>query len=470
MSVYEGMLVPLSGPEALQPNGVPFSARGGIRLAGEGLGLYAFVALAWHDRRQGVAAYALRVVNGTVEPARCYCFEVRANEVAAEIYPMPLVAAANSVMDTFVFVRTDRRDALRRLIVDVAACGAALRVEAPPPPQRRPHAHVLLGWSLSLLLLVLAVTVAATAALPRLTVFEPPSRATAGTVLEVPFAYRGAGMLQYSLGTSDGRTIAANMLDTRVGIVRVPLPKESAGQTYRLSVRAVGPLGTDTRGAAIAITAPTQTKRVRREAPPADGAALIGELSVTPAPALAGRDVHVNYIADATSGTIWLLDLAGRAWASAPYSSQGSSILRIPPTAAGREMRVVLQVERGVQRASSSVGIVVQPSGAQPAAPAVATAVPAARQSADIELSQSSVMAGQSVHVRITGPHDDAQITLTDTKGQTIEEGDASGQDRGLMLTAPAVDAPTIYYVVASITSGVAQTSLVRKLVVMPAR
>ncbi|TAM76105.1 hypothetical protein EPN44_06650 [bacterium] len=481
MSVHGGTLVPLPGPEALQPNGAPFSAHGGIRLADQGV--FAFVALAWHDRHKGVAAYALRVVNGTSETVLCRCFEIRGGEVPVEVYPMPLVAAPNGVMDTFVFVRTDHPDALSRFVVDVAGRGAALRVEAPAPAKRAPHVLALLGWGLSLLLLLAAAGAAVIASIPRLTVFEPPTSVVAGTPLEVPYAFGGVGSLQYDLATDDGRTIAADTVEARVGILRIALPNDGAHGSYRLRLRAVGPLGTDVRTASVAMLAPPQ--QANTLAKPGisspDDATLIGELNVTPAPAQAGRDVHVNYVADATSGKIWLLDLSGKAWASAPYSSDGTSLLRIPAAAAGREMRVVLQVERGPQRAMSSVGIVVEPNNAAHPAATIAQSTPAQspttgeaappRQtmSAGIELSQSSVVAGQSVHVRITGPHSDALVTLTDARGQVIEQGDVSGQERGITLTAPAVNAPSAFYVVASITSGVSQASVVRKLVVTPA-
>ena len=475
-------IVPLSGPEAMQSNGTPFSARGGIRLA-EGTGVYAFVALAWHDWHKGVAAYALRVVNGTSEAVLCRCFEIRGGEVPVEVYPMPLVAAPHGVMDTFVFVRTDHADALSRFVVEVAGRGAALRVEAPAPAKRAPHVFALLGWGLALLLLLAAAGAAVAASIPRLTVFEPPTSAVAGAPLEVPYAFGGLGSLQYDVATDDGRTIAADTVEARVGILRIALPKEASHGSYRLRLRAVGPLGTDVRTASVALLAPPRPANAlaRFGSSSPDDATLIGELNVTPAPAQAGRDVHVNYVADATSGKIWLLDLGGKAWSSVSYSSNGTSILRIPAAAAGREMRVVLQVERGPQRAMSSVGIIVEPThAAHPVAtldermaaqsPSAGEAAPPRQTMASgIELSQSSVVAGQSVHVRITGPHTDALITLTDARGQVIEQGDASGQERGTTLTAPAVSAPSAFYVVASITSGVSQTSVVRKLVVTPA-
>jgi hypothetical protein len=60
------------------------------------------------------------------------------------------------------------------------------------------------------------------------------------------------------------------------------------------------------------------------------------------------------------------------------------------------------------------------------------------------------------------------RITLISTSGATLAQGDADEETGGVTLTAPSVTAPTTFFVVASLTSGVSQQSIVKRLVVTP--
>jgi len=464
-------IVPVTGPEAQQPNGAPFPARAGAQLSEEEGGVYAFLALARYDPRLRLAAYALRVVNATSEPALCRCYGIERGGEPVPAYPEPIVAQPRGVLDTSLSVRTENFDALSRVVVDVVGRGASLRVEAPAPARGTANAWTWARWVAGLLVVLAAIVVAALASMPRVSLVDAPARATAGSPLLVPYAWRGMGEMQYELAAPDGRLIAAGHSGERVGVLSIALPPARAAIAYRLRVRAIGPLGRDARVATVLAAPAPAPLGAYASSRGLESAPLIGELSVAPTPVEAGGSMRVYYTATGTRGRVWLLDLGGKVWASGPFAVDGTTALRVPESAAGRQMRVVLQVQDGARRAMSSVGVVVVPGrSAKPEAMADAPRAEDPAQTAGIELSRSQAEAGESVRVQVLGAHDDAVITLMDGAGHTIAQGDASGAEDAVALIAPAVTAPTRFYVVASITRGLAQTSVVRKLVVVPVR
>ena len=83
-------------------------------------------------------------------------------------------------------------------------------------------------------------------------------------------------------------------------------------------------------------------------------------------------------------------------------------------------------------------------------------------------LSASSVAPGDDVTVTLKGNHGDSRISLTDAAGNTVEQGDVPAGQDAVTLSAPSVKTATTYYVVANISSGVSEQSLVQKLIVTP--
>ena len=173
----------------------------------------------------------------------------------------------------------------------------------------------------------------------------------------------------------------------------------------------------------------------------------------------------VHYATNAKSGQVWLIDETGRLWASAELFADGASTLKVPQAAAGQKMRVVLHARNGSADAVSTLGVLVQPGAAvkPDSAAAAAQSGPLA-----LVLSASRVAPGDDVVVTLRGSHGDSRVSLTDANGNIVETGDVPAGQDAVTLSAPTVQSETTYYVVANVSSGVSEQSLVQKLVVAP--
>jgi len=139
--------------------------------------------------------------------------------------------------------------------------------------------------------------------------------------------------------------------------------------------------------------------------------------------------------------------------------------MNIPQAAAGRKMRVVLHARNGATNAVSSVGILVLPRTVTAEA---ADSGSAQAQTVGLDLSTAAAAPGDEVTVSIRGDHGDARISLNDAAGTTLETGDIPASQSAVTLTMPGVQTATTYYVVANLSAGVGEQSIVRKLVVAP--
>jgi hypothetical protein len=83
-------------------------------------------------------------------------------------------------------------------------------------------------------------------------------------------------------------------------------------------------------------------------------------------------------------------------------------------------------------------------------------------------LSTDQPAPGDVVTVMLDGPHGDARITMTDDAGTSVEQGDIPSTQNAVTLTVPSVTKPATYYVMASISQGVGEQTVVRKLTVTP--
>jgi hypothetical protein len=72
------------------------------------------------------------------------------------------------------------------------------------------------------------------------------------------------------------------------------------------------------------------------------------------------------------------------------------------------------------------------------------------------------------ITVAIEGKHGDTQVSLNDSSGNSIEQGDIPAGQNAVTLSAPSVTSTTTYYIMASVTQGIGEQTLVRKLVVAP--
>jgi hypothetical protein len=439
---------------------LPFGAQTQVRV-GDGH-LAAFLAYVAYDRRICVAKYALRVLNNTPFPVQAKLF-VESRGVQLSAYPRAVDIAPYSMRDEIIPVRMDVTGWFDRAIVHVASEESAFTVEAPPPPRERPK---WARWTAAAIVPLLAAGTTQFCQ-PRVLDVAAPPKAIAGSTIHVPFQVAGVGSVEYDFDTRDGLQLAAG-LSSRSDVLNLQIPQDGVGAPYTLHVRMRNAFAKDERTASIAAVVPPKPKTAAAAAAPA---ALIDNLAVSPSPAVAGKTIAIRYATKAESGDVWLLDTSGATWAHAPLSLYGSTELTIPPAAAGKDMRIVLHAQRGAQHAQSSVDVQVMASPqitAQASAPAP-TAKPAARPAptAQLQLSSSVVSAGETVTATITGVTGDVRVTLTNSYGGTMAEGNAT-EGQGVTLNAPDVSTPTTFYVVATLTNGVSQQSIVKRLVVTP--
>lgn len=433
---------------------MPFGTRARVALAqGDVEG---GLALTGVDKRAGTAIYALRIANqsGTPLRARMTCERFRGAPILG--YPLDVHVAPFAIAETLLPVRLAEVGPYDRAIVKVSGADIAFTLEAPAPaiPKK--------GWrwfkiATAALALVFTGGFGAAIATPHLDVLAAPTRAFAGAQLDVPYAFRGWGAFQYTLTTPDGRQIAAGLLTQRAGTLHFVLPKNS-GAHLTLAATLTGPLGSAQQSRKILI-ASAPVVALKPNAP------RISDFTILTSAPRAGSPLQVHYATNAISGDVWLLDDTGRLWASTAIAADGNSTLKIPESAGGRQMRVVLHARNGSADAVSTVSLLVLPSQN-----ATADAAPASAQDGAVDLSLSSqrVAPGDDVVVTLSGNHGDSRIALNDSGGNTIEQGDVPSGQSAVTLRAPAVTAETTYYVVATISAGVGEQSLVKKLVVAP--
>ncbi len=434
----------------------PFGTRARVALAqGDVEG---GLALTGVDRRAGTAIYALRIANQSAAPLRAQmtCLRLRSRELPVLAYPLDVHVAPFSISETLLPVRLTEVGPYDRAIVKVSGADIAFTLEAPAPP----HTNGRKRWVKVLaasLVAILGGAFGAAVATPRIDLLAAPARAFAGAPLDIPYAFAGLGSMQYTLQTKDGRQLAAGLLTDRQGTLHFVLPRNSGSQLV-LAATLASPFGTAqaSRLVLIAQAAPA--------AKPAAIAPRIESFTVASPTVVAGAPLVVHYSTNAQSGQVWLIDETGRLWASAALFADGTTTLKVPQGAAGQKMRVVLHARNGAADTVSSLGVTVQP-GAVVASNAAATS---ANTPLALVLSASSVAPGDDVTVTLKGNHGDSRISLTDAAGNTVEQGDVPAGQDAVTLSAPSVKTATTYYVVANISSGVSEQSLVQKLIVTP--
>lgn len=420
-----------------------------------------YLALAGCDRRAGTASYALRIVNQSEHllRARMTCARLRGETILA--YPLDIHIAPFSVSETVLPIRIADVGPYDRAIVQVAGGDVAFSLEAPAPPRSGKRSRWMLVTAASLVL-TLGTAFAAAASTPRLALLAAPDRALRGMTVDVPYAFGGWASMQYQLQTRDGRQLSAGLLQSHAGTLHFTVPA-TAGPNVVLSVDVRGPFGRQSRTEKIAISgAPAQKPQAAQQVT----APHISEFSIATPIVRAGSDMEFTYTTDARDGDIWLIDDAGRLWARAPISPYGRTSLKVPQSAAGRQMRAVLHARNQKLDTVASVGVLVMPGAIAPEVQS-GTAAPKAPP-VGMTLSTQQAAPGDLVTVMLDGAHGDARITMTDDSGQSVDQGDIPSTQSAATLTAPSVTQTTTFYVMASVSQGIGEQTIVRKLVVSP--
>ena len=139
----------------------------------------------------------------------------------------------------------------------------------------------------------------------------------------------------------------------------------------------------------------------------------------------------------------------------------GLTALRVPQAAAGRQVRAVLRARSGKTDSVASVELTVLPGALQSGY--FRNSARAARNACD-EFSR------QRFHRAMRLPSESGERTAmpgfrSATRPETLlEQGDMPASQNAVTLTAPAVTGPTTYYVVATITQGIGEQTVVRRI------
>ena len=418
----------------------------------------AFLAYAGYDRSNGTAKYALRVLNNSPLPARAHVSCVRRDGSKVSAYPLDLEIAPYALRDDLIPVRVDVIGEYQRALVEISSVQTYFTVDAPAP---QPEPRRWLRWAAAAAA-PLVLMGATQFCVPRILGVQAPLKALAGSTIDVPLQVAGVGTVEYDFTTREGVQLAAGLVD-RSGILRLKIPSYGAGAPYALNVRMRNAFATAQQAQTIGAIVPATPKPAPVAAP------QISELSVTPSAPAAGAKIMVQYATNARAGDVWLVDGQGRTWASAPLSPRGETAFTVPQAAAGRDMRVVLHAKIGKQHVQSAVALSVLP-GAVAAAPVPAPSVQVTQRapSPQIVISSQVVTPGDNVTVRVAGMPGDVRISLMDTVGTTLQQGDTSVDAGGVSFTAPSVSSVTTFYIVAAFTNGTMEQSVVHRLVVTP--
>lgn len=427
--------------------------------------------LAACDLRAGTASYALRVVNDTEYAlrARMTCATMRGEPVAA--FPLDVRIAPFSVSESVLPLRVAEVGPFDRAIVQVAGGNIAFSLDAPAPPKQGPISRFVRLVS-ALLALTIVAALTAAAATPRIGFVSAPGSVLSGNAVDVPYAYAGWASMQYALKTADGRQVVAGLAQAHEGTLHFTVPPAAGGNVV-LSVNVTGPLGGRSLLQTIRVT-PARAQHTRpapraRARQPILDPPRIGEFAMATPLAHANGNVTFTYATNARDGEIWLIDEGGRLWLRAPISPYGTTTMKLPQGTAGRLMRAVLHARNGKMDAVASLSVTVLPDVAPADTPQLAAAHPRTSAHAPIlTLSSENAGPGDSIMVAIEGEHGDAQISLNDAGGNSIEQGDIPAGQEAVTLSAPSVQTTTTFYVMANVSEGLGQQTLVKKLVVSP--
>jgi len=437
----------------------------------------AFFVLKSFDRRNGVATYALRVVNRTASALICRTWLVSRSGDAVLAHPVLIEIAPRSTGVARVPVCSPDLGSFDRAIAEIAGEGVHCIVEAPAPAAPKPQRALAMvaATSITVSLILLGCAAALQAASPRIAAFSLAPQTLAGTTVRGEYTAAGSGTLSYSVVAPDGRQIAGGLLQQRSGVLPIAIPASNEPGAYTVQLMMSGPLGTQEQTRVLntlADKAPPAARVVDKTPPEA----RISDIWVKPIVAKPGDSVSVGYSASADGGYVRLEGTDGTIWAQQPFARNGQIKLLVPPLPGAREMRVVLHVTKGHTIAQSIAGLVVANDGnAGSGAASVAgddDPTSAATASGDangtFQVLERQVRGGGKIHVRIISPRSAMQIALTDDRSHAISRLEVGDEANEVTLRAPRVTAPARYTVVASFTDGFGQESIVAPVMITP--
>ncbi len=427
-------------------------------------------ALAAFERRDGVALYALRVINHTRGELLCSIWILSRRGELVLVNAEPILVNPNATHAARVPVWVQGFPAFDRVLLEVSGEGVHCIVEAPAPQTRSRNLFAPIAAACVMLgVLALAITLSLKAALPKIAAFVVPPETLAGTTVQAQYDAQGLGAVSYSVKAPNGKQIAGGRLTENAGAIPVAIPAAPGEGAYVLELDKSGPLGKA-----------GEIRVLNTVAPRLAGGARIESLAVRPAVAKPGQTIAVTYSANADAGTVRLVDSAGTVWAQQPFSRNGETTLTVPSLRDGAQMQVVLTVAKASTAAKSMAGLVVA-SALHPIAGAAAGRVeiagdddpnvPAATDAdsnGTFQVLDRTVKSGQPIRIHIISPRNDMRIALTDSQSHEVAAQNVGAQSDTVTLTAPNVTQATTYTVVATFTDGFGQESVVAPVTVLP--
>jgi hypothetical protein len=434
-------------------------------------GVSAVFALASYDRRQGVAIYALQIVNRSRSALVCRIWVVKRDGDATLAYPVLFEIKPLSTMSTEVPVWARDYDSFHRAVAEVVGEDVHCIVESAPPvvtKSNRAYGIVAAATFFAGMLALGAAGVLRTQ-VPRIGAFAVPPMALAGTTVQAEYGIFGAGKLSYSVTAPDGHRLQGGTLSERSGSIPIAIPASKNSGAYTVQMVMQGLLGS-AKEVRVLNTVPAK----------ASGVAAIEDLSVDPVVAKPGQRVNVAYSASGQRGYLRLLGGDGTIWAQQPFSRDGESAFVIPPLPGGRELRVLLHVEKGRSAAESSAGLVVAGASSVPSTDGNASSQIASDDDPDGASAAGSdangtfnvitrrVPSGAPIRIQIISPRNAMRISLTDMQSREVAGKNIGADATTVTLQAPQVSVATRYTVVASFTDGFGQESIVQPITVLP--
>jgi hypothetical protein len=434
------------------------------------------------DKRRGTVTYEMVLANEAVVPVSVCMYGVDVHNRRTTFGA--LAVAAQSVSRATFATPLHWGKHGGRAYLEAMGEGIHLLAEAQPPVGAANEifaSRPLLALCASIVL-VLAAGIAklggavGLAAPPAIALVVPHRQAPG--IVNVAYAVEGNARASYRAALSDGTVLSSGTLAHSSGEIALTVPPGAAGHNVRVTLNAIGPLGTFSRSAAFAVIAENSA------APPA----RILSLSAHRESYDGGQTILASYSAIGTGGMLRILDPLGTVVASMAFTHVGTSRIAVPATAGDRTLRAELVVTRGRSRADAAVELPAQSDAKAEAKKILAmTGIIGADNSAPLDTANATVQdAGSTalpndpfalpnhvvggstfeVTIRRALPH--MHVELQDEMGTVLDDRPVSPGTRSIVLGAPKTSIVQTYYLVGTFERDSLEETLVRALRVFP--
>ncbi len=287
--------------------------------------------------------FTLDVVNATDEPllATIYAVAKSNDDIPVAPYAFWIDRRTEAYLDLPLSWLT--AFTCRAISVRLQGRNAHQRLEAAMP---RPS---FLGWFAAGALLVAIAFALFLGLQPRVINAAVPAAATAGSRINVSYAFAGSGAHEWEILDLTGARIDGGALSGNTGTAAIPVPRVSTQTAYAVRLRNSGAFGDATAERPLIVNTP------RPSAPPP----RISSLTLDDAQVTDGTPVTVRYRVSAQYGDILATDAQGTIWAQQPLNANGVTVLPLPRFGRNKELQIRLVARRADAQVSSGLGLSV---------------------------------------------------------------------------------------------------------------